>query len=100
MKLTYDEPRSYIAFEFHLRCYKQDKRQLDEMKNLRNPSASIKAVGTCVHLILNARAYSTRHAARKATWEDCRATLVANDFVQRMTSFEAGAATPPLLSST
>jgi len=67
------------------------KLQLDEMKNLRNPSPSIKAVVAAVHLILNADKYHTRNAAGKAknNWDEIRTTLVANDFVHRVTSFLA-----------
>ena len=67
------------------------KKQMDEMKNLRNPSPSIKAVLTSVHLILNGKSkYPTRRMAGKGKedWEAIRATFVANDFVPRMTCFD------------
>lgn len=66
------------------------KKQFDEMKGMVNPSPSIRAVLTAVHLILTAERYPTRRAAGKARddWEAIRTTLVSHDFVQRMSTFD------------
>ena len=69
------------------------KRQLDEIRMMRNPPNAVQQVFRSVHLLLNARKYPTRQQALRVGWDDAKTTLVRTDFIPRMLSFDASSLT-------